>query len=81
MNKWNKYNNNFLKSLFKCTIELEFYGEGIVFKKGGISRMALPNYWEEDVLHCNVLQTSIKEKRNKNKNGFLLSFVFSLFLI
>lgn len=42
--------------------------------------MALPNYWEEDVLHCNVLQTSIKGKK-KEKYSFLLSFFLSLFLI
>lgn len=41
--------------------------------------MALPNYWEEDVLHCNVLQTSIKEKEKYKQ--FSSSFFFSLFLI
>lgn len=41
--------------------------------------MALPNYWEEDVLHCNVLQTSIKEKKKKNTDFFF--FFLSLFLI
>lgn len=37
--------------------------------------MALPNYWEEDVLHCNVLQTSIKEEKEKYKQ---FSFFFFL---
>lgn len=37
--------------------------------------MALPNYWEEDVLHCNVLQTSIKKKNT------VFFFFLSLFLI